>query len=227
VNQIGSGTVILAASNTVAGDMSISNGTLVVNGSVGNINLVGGALGIGSISTPGKLFVANFLNINSGSVIVTVNKSLVQSNSFITAAQVNYVGGTLVVTNSGPSLKAGDRFVLFGQPVANGNTMPITSTYATFQNDLATDGSITVTTVVQPASPVFKPVLLLNRTNIVISATNNLGPGGSYTLYGTNNLKAPIAIWPVISTGSFDTNGNLFLTNPVNSGANFFILRTP
>jgi fibronectin-binding autotransporter adhesin len=227
VNQIGSGTVILAASNTVAGDMSISNGTLVVNGAVGNINVAGGTLAIGSISTPATLFAANALNISSGKILMTVNKSLVQSNSFIMAGQVNYTGGTLVVTNPGPSLTVGDKFVLFPQPISNGHLMPITSTYATFQNNLETDGSITVTTVQQPAPPTFKGPVLLNGTNIVLSATNNFGQGGTFTLYGTNNLAAPLANWPVITNGQFDQSGQLFITNTVKNGPFFYYLRQP
>ena len=227
VYQIGLGTVILAASNTVAGDTTISNGTLVVNGSFGNINVEGGTLAVGNISIPTNLFVANIINLDSGKLLVTVNKSLVQSNSFITAAQINYNGGTLVVTNSGPSLKAGDRFVLFSQPLPNGHLMPIVSTYATFQNNLETDGSITVTAVQQPPAPTFKAPFLSNGTNIVISVTNNFGSGGTYTLYGTNNLAAPLSTWPVISTGQFDQSGQLFITNAVKNGPFFYDVRQP
>lgn len=227
VNLIGPGTVILGGSNTVSGDMSISNGTLAVSISAGNINVVGGNLRVGGVGNPANLVLNNILNFNSGNVIITLNKSLVQSNSFIAAGQVNYVGGSLVVTNAGPSLTVGDRFVLFSSAVPGGHLIPIVSTYATFQNDIETDGSITVTAVLQPAAPTFKVPFVLNGTNIVISATNNFGPGGTYTLYGTNNIAAPVANWPVVSSGQFDSTGQLFITNTVKNGPFFYLLRQP
>lgn len=228
VNQIGSGTTILAGSNTVAGDMSISNGTLVVRATVGNINVDGGTLAIGSISIPTNLFAANSININSGSVLVTVNKSLAQSNSFITAAQVNYTGGTLVVTNPGPNLTVGDKFVVFSKPVPNAHAMPVVSTYTAFQNNLEVDGSITVTFVGQPPQPKLNRPFVLNGSNIVFSATNNFGAGGTFTLYGTtNSIALPLTNWPFISNGQFDASGQLFITNTVKNGPFFYYLRQP
>jgi hypothetical protein len=105
--------------------------------------------------------------------------------------------------------------------------IPIVSSAATFANNLETDGSITVQTVLQLPAPTLKAPVLLNGTNIVISATNNFGPGGTYTLYGTNNIAAPIATWPVISTGTFDSTGQLFITNAVKNGPFFYYLRQP
>jgi hypothetical protein len=48
-------------------------------------------------------------------------------------------------------------------------------------------------------------------------------------LFGTNNIAAPLSTWPVISTGLFDSNGNLAITNPIVPGTNslFYILRVP
>jgi hypothetical protein len=131
------------------------------------------------------------------------------------------------LTNQGPALQAGDRFVLFSAPVPNGHLIPITSQYATFKNDLETDGSVTVLSVQQPPAPTFKNPVLLNGTNIVIAVTNNFGPGGSYTLYGTNKLTAPVTNWPVISSGSFDATGQFFITNSVKNGPFFYDVRQP
>jgi hypothetical protein len=131
--------------------------------------------------------------------------------------------------NVGPALTVGDKFTLFSQAIANGATVPILSPGFTVANNLVTDGSVTVTSIVLTTAPTLnKPII--SGTNIVITATNNAGNNGStYTLFGTNNIAAPLSTWPVISTGSFDVNGNLAITNPIVGGTNslFFILRVP
>ncbi len=227
VIQEGSGAVLLTASNTFSGATTISNGTLGIVAVGADVNVSGGTLLAGSFATPTNVFIAGSLNWTAGNVMFALNKSLAISNSLVTASSVTYTAGSLILTNAGPSLKTGDRFVLFSQPVANGHTIPIVSTYATFHNDLESDGSVTVTSVLQPPPPTFNRPALLNGTNVVISATNNFGPGGTYTLFGTNNLAAPLANWPVISSGSFDSTGQLFITNSVKLGPFFYLLRQP
>jgi fibronectin-binding autotransporter adhesin len=227
VIEEGTGVVTLTASNTYSGFTTISNGTLAIVAVGGDVNVYGGALGAGPLTAPTNVFITGNLNLNGGALVVPLNKSLVQSNSFITASAVNYTAGSLRLTNAGPSLAVGDKFVLFSQPVLNGHTIPVGSEYATFRNDLETDGSVTVTSVLQPPPASFTAPFLLNGSNIVISATNNFGPGGTYTLFGTNKLTVPLSSWPVISSGSFNATGQLFLTNPVSSGQFFYILRQP
>jgi fibronectin-binding autotransporter adhesin len=229
--QAGPGTVTLTATNTGTGPTTVSNGTLVVNSSVGgDLNVYGGTLVAGGAGVVGSLHVAGIMNIAAGGTLsVAVNKTLAVSNTLVTvdSGSINATGGTLNVADLGPSLAVGDRFVLFNAPVTGGNSLAVVSTFYTFNNNLAVDGSISVASIVQPAAPKINNVSL-SGTNIVISATNNAGTGGgSYTLFGTNNLTAPLSTWPIISTGTFDNSGNLFLTNAVKNGANFFILRVP
>jgi fibronectin-binding autotransporter adhesin len=228
VVQQGPGTLTLTRSNTITGQTTVSNGTLVVSlGVNGDLVVAGGTLGAGGLGTVGSMFVGNGLIMQGGTVAVTLNKSLVQSNSFITAnGGVNYTGGTLTLTNAGPSLAVGDKFVIFSAAVANGNTIPIISPGFTVQNDLASDGSVTVLSVTQPKAPtLFKPII--SGTNIVLTATNNMGAGGTWTLLATNNLTAPLSTWPVISTGTFDATGSVAITNAIGTGTRFFILRAP
>jgi fibronectin-binding autotransporter adhesin len=227
--QEGTGTTILVASNTFFGPMTISNGVLVVSATGGDINLLGGALAAGSTTVPTNLFVAGSLNLTAGNVMVTLNKSLVQSNSFFTVnGAYNYTGSGLVFNNAGPSLAVGDRFVIFSQPISGAHTMPIVSPYFTLRNDIETDGSVTVTSISQPLAPTLNPPVLLNGSNIVISATNNAGNNsGTYTLYNSTNIATPLTNWSVLRSGTFDGSGNLFVTNSVGKGASFFILRVP
>lgn len=234
--QIGAGTVTLSASNSYTGPTIVSNGTLVVSGGYigGDLDVEGGSIAPAAAGTVGTLNIVGNMTIDSGSVLVTLNKSLAQSNSLFvltnlntdTAGILTANGGSLVLNNVGPGLTVGDTFVVFSEPVTGGNTIPIVLAGYTFNNNLAVDGSITVATVPVSVPPKFNNITL-SGTNVVITATNNSGPFGSYHLLGTNNLKAPVSTWPVVSTGNFDSNGNVSLTNAVGTNAEFFILRVP
>ena len=235
VAQIGSGVLTLSGANTNTGYTAVSNGTLVAKSTGGDVDVEGGALAPGGLGSIGTLTVGGNLNIDSGKVIVTLNKSFAQSNSFVSVTNAafltngvaTYTGGSLVLNNVGPALAVGDRFVIFSEPLAGAGSMPITLAGYTFTNGLAVDGSIGVATAAPPAvAPKIKSVTL-SGTNIVISATNNAGPGGTYHLLGTNNIAAPLNTWPVISTGSFGTDGNVSLTNPATGSREFYIMQVP
>jgi autotransporter-associated beta strand protein len=226
--QLGTGTTTLSASNTLTGSTTISNGTLVVNSSVnGNLNINGGTLVAGVAGTAGALHVGGSLNLNSGTLSVALNKSLAASNTIVTVdtGSINVTGGTLKVVNVGPSLKVGDKFAFFNFPVTGGAGVTLVTPGFTASNQLDVDGSITVTSVTQVVAPVVSKPTLVNGTNVVISATGSAS--GTWALLSTNNLTAPLATWPVIQTGSFDSNGAISITNAIKTNQQYFILRVP
>jgi hypothetical protein len=111
--------------------------------------------------------------------------------------------GTLTVANLGPTLQVGDKFTLFSQPLVNGGAVTVTGGGATWVNNLAGDGSITVATVSAP------PTLNVNQTgnNLQFSwtasgyklqaQTNTLNVGigsnwGDYPGGGSSPVNAPI-----------------------------------
>jgi len=146
VVQNGSGTVTLTGANTYTGPTTVSNGTLVVSAAEGDVNVKGGTLVAASASAVGTLIVSNNLNISSGTVWAVLNKSLSpRSNSVFTVTHaINYTGGTLKLLNVGPALAVGDQFTIFSQPVTGGAAMLIILPGFTFVNNLALDGSVTV-----------------------------------------------------------------------------------
>lgn len=152
VVKFGSGTLALAGANTYSGSTTVSNGTLVVSSVGGDMNVSGGTLvpvGVGSIGT---LNVASNLTISTGTILVSLNKSLLPSNSIVSVAgAISNSGGTLKLFNFGPNLVAGDKFTIFNQPVS-GAAMTIVSPGFTVNNNLAVDGSVTVTSVAAPGS---------------------------------------------------------------------------
>ena len=63
----------------------------------------------------------------------------------------------------------------------------------------------------------------------IASGTNNGGPGGTYNVLMSTNLLLPLTNWTVLTTGSFDSNGNFSFTNAISStnSAIFYLLRVP
>jgi hypothetical protein len=85
--------------------------------------------------------------IIGGNLAIEVNKSLVQSNDLVVVngGLTNTGTGTLTVVNLGPALAVGDRFTLFNKPVEYGAALNVTGAGVNWINDLAVDGSISVT----------------------------------------------------------------------------------
>lgn len=151
--QKGSGTVVLTSTNnTYTGDTVISNGTLGLAKAPGNLNLEGGYLSPGGpIGTIGTLNVSNLMNLDAGTLVVTINKSsssgATNSSVYQPGGLIFFNGAKLKLVNYGPALVPGDTFTIFNLGVFGGDTVPIVSPGVTFVNNLLNDGSVTVATV--------------------------------------------------------------------------------
>lgn len=66
----------------------------------------------------------------------------------------------------------------------------------------------------------------LAGTNVVLSSSNGI-PGNNYSVLASTNLMLPLSNWAIIQTGSYDTNGNLQVTNAVDPTVpqEFFLLQ--
>ena len=165
--QFGSGTLTLTHALTYSGATTISNGTLVVSGGAvgGDVNVEGGTFVPDSLSAGGTLNVAGNMTIGAGNILVPLNKSL-SSTNIVVAGTLARNGGTLLVTNVGPSLAVNDKFYLFSQPVSG--FTPV-GAGATWQNNLAVDGSITAVTVpatVNTNAPYLQVSVAANQLNL-------------------------------------------------------------
>ena len=139
--KLGSGRLTLAATNTFGGDTIVSNGTLTITGRLlgnGTVSVRAGTLsGSGVINGPvtvdsgatlapgggatAALTISNRLTLLPGAVcFMSVNRILATNDVVQGVTQLNF-GGTLVVSNSGPSLTANDSFKLFGAEQFSGN----------------------------------------------------------------------------------------------------------
>ena len=230
VAQVGTGTLTLTGNvrlsdpvNNIIGSITVSNGTLVLNPNgnlmAGNLNVNGGTLIPGGTGVITSLIVSNNMNITGGTVSAQLNKSSSPSNSlFNVLGTVNATGGTLQVVNNGPTLAVGDKFTIFSQPVAGGASLTVTGGSATWINNLAVDGSISVATVVAGAPT-------LNFTK----GANSLqfSWSGSFKLQAqTNSLSVGLkSNW-----GDYPGGGTSPVTVPTDStsGAVFFrLISTP
>jgi hypothetical protein len=62
----------------------------------------------------------------------------------------NPTSGSISVANLGPALQVGDKFTLFSKPVQHATTMFVGGAGATWTNNLAVDGSISVIAAGRP-----------------------------------------------------------------------------
>jgi fibronectin-binding autotransporter adhesin len=243
-----SGTVTLTGASTFSGGSTVNAGTLLINntsgsgsgtgtvtvqnnatlggtGSIGGAVTVnaGGTLTPGTPTTPlGKLTINNSLTL-AGNLAVSVNRT-VPTNSLVAVAGAlanTGAGNKVTVTNLGPVLVAGDKFYLFNQAIAGGDTLQITgASGVTWSNSLAIDGSIVV------AAPSPTPVVngfSLSGTNFVMSGTNGYANGGFYLLT-TTNVSLPLTSWSSVLTNTFDGSGNFSVTNQQTTNSQRFYM---
>jgi autotransporter-associated beta strand protein len=234
--QQGTGTLTLTATNSYLGNTTVSNGTLVINGgnSAASTFVYFGTLGgTGTLSGPVRLEAGTTLapgasvgtlTINSdlsigGNLVIEVNKSLSPSSDLVavTGVLTNTGTGTLGVTNLGPALAVGDKFTLFSRPMLNGSALTITGANATWTNNLAVDGSISVVSL-----------LVVGPPTLSFSHTGN----GSLQFSWTGGFKLQVQTNSISSNNwaDYPAGGTSPVTVPIDvtKGAVFFrLVSTP
>jgi fibronectin-binding autotransporter adhesin len=244
------GVTVLTAANTYTGETLVDNGTLLVTGAlatnvvtVTNLGVLGGN---GTIRGPvlvlnggtlapgtsiGRLTISNALVFAGGSTAFMELNRAALTNDFVTGLTSVTYGGTLSLTNVGPTaLAAGDSFKLFNATNYSGaftNLVPATPGAGLVWDttSLTTNGILKVAAL--PSSPIMDNASLVG-TNFIASGTGGLTNGTYYVLTSTN-AALPLPNWTYLATNTFDANGNFSFTNGVSPAEpqRFFILRLP
>jgi autotransporter-associated beta strand protein len=201
-----------------------ASSTTVTAGTLGGTGTFNAPITIQSGATLAPGASVGTMTINSdltieGNVAIDVNRSLSPSNDFVvvTGTLSKTGSGTLTVTNLGPALTVGNKFTLFSQPVTGGGLFTVTGANATWINNLASDGSITVQSI-QAAAPTlnftqtgntlqftwsgsFKLQAQTNSTSVGVSGNWADYPGGgSSGVTATINPNNPTVFFRLIST---------------------------
>jgi hypothetical protein len=115
------------------------------------------------------------------------------------------------LVNGGPALQIGDKFSIFNQAVPGGDSMTIVLPGVSVQNDLAVDGSVTITGVLP--SPTISAAIV-NGTNLNLSWPSAWT--GSVLVQGqTNSLSVGLSTnWVTIpGTDAGNTYSTVIQTN--------------
>src|ERR1039458_6441701 len=195
---------------------TISNGVLVLNGTLDNVltNAGGTLAGTGVISGPvyintgatlspgasiGTLTINNTLTLQPGSITsMEIKKTDGTRDQVVGMTSVRY-GGTLAISLSGTA-QLGDAFKLFDAASYSGTFASITPAspgggLLWLTNTLTTDGTLRIqnASVSQPAiSSVVRA-----GTNVLISGTSG-APWGGYSVVSSTNVTLPVATWGAV-----------------------------
>jgi autotransporter-associated beta strand protein len=243
VRKDDSGTWVLAGDNTATGAITVSNGTLLVNGAVsGPVNVAGGSLGgTGLITAPvtvgsnatlapgallGTLTIGDSLTLSAGSVTRMELSALSSSCDRVVGLRNLVYDGTLVLSNVAGSLLAGQSFPLFQATNALGNfaslSPPSPGPGLAWDFD-PTNGTLSVCSL---APPQFTSIAPGAGGSFTLSGTGPAGAG--YRIFATSELSLPFSNWTVVATGIFSGGAFSFTnTQATNFPQQFYRAVTP
>jgi hypothetical protein len=223
-------TVVGGNASLVSGTLNITNGTAQVNitagGGLSIVNVNGGTL-TGAAGSPAAPLSA--LNLKNAALHLNVDGNA-------TTAPVNAVGvtaaGTTITIDSVANVAGPHTIHLLSysgsSPFAGLTLAPLPSgfTGSLVNNSGLVDLQINVSAT--PPSPTIRNSFVSGGQLVMSGTNNNSGVGGgSYHVLTSTNVALPLTNWSVLSSGTFDPNGNFSVTNPMTGSKGFFLLRVP
>lgn len=216
----------LDASGLVGQAFALNGGQILEGNGTVNVNLQvnpGAEVLPGSASTLGVLTVPGAAQLQ-GTTIIKLSSG---SSDQINASSFTF-GGTLIVTNIGGALTAGQTFQPFLGGSYSGNfgaiTLPLLGAGLAWNDNLASSGTMQVVATSRPRIA----AVVLSGTNLILSGTQGVS-NGQYQLLTSTNVALPLNQWSSVLTNNFDSNGDFNLTNTINPNVphKFYILQIP
>ena len=242
--KAGTGTLVLAGTNSYTGTTTVNTGDLRVDGTTGTgtvtirntarlsgVGVVRGATSVqaGGTIAPGdggfgRLIISNSLTLAGQTVMKIGRTASGLTNDFLAVTGTWQYGGTLLVTNGGTRVLAGgDTFKLFSTPAgatyfSSITLPPLPTGLAWNTNSLRTNGTLAVVSL---AAPVFASGGLSGNA-LVLQGNGGVG-GAGFALLSTTDLTVPLAQWSRVDTNYFKADGSFAITNtPGNSAGPVF-----
>lgn len=243
----GTGSMVLEGMNLFTGPLTVSAGSLFVNGvgasatgavnvasgatlggtgTLGGITIVAGTLAPGQNGI-GRLVFSRAITMTGGSTNRFEIDKASMTNDSISASSILF-GGALSVVNLGGALEAGDNYELFGAASRSGSfstmTLPTLEPGLDWNTTrLVSEGRIWV---VATTSPVF------GGSSIVDGQIRMSGVGGTpgwlYYVLTATNAATPLAQWTPVVTNLFDAGGVFSFTNAIGlNGQQFYRIQVP
>ena len=207
--QLG-GNQTLAGSGTVRGSLNAS-GVLAPDGGTPN------TMGTLTVTNVASLFNVTWMKLSHGGA---------PANDKLVAPNIN-LGGTLVVTNIGGPLHAGDTFTLFQGTLAGAFGQVVLPNYYTFDtSQLAVNGTITVTSYTPPVMKT--DFSTFSSGTITFNITGGIA-GNPVSVLTTTNIALPLTNWTAATAGNFDGSGDFtapVTVDPANSPNQFYMMVT-
>ncbi len=190
----------LSAAQTLSGFGSV-NGTFTNNGTIAP----GASIGTLTLSNA---------PVMKGTVLMELNRTNAQNaDKLVLTSGTLTFGGSLIVTNAGPSLVGGDTFVLFAAAAYAGSYTnltlpPLNAGLVWNTNNLAINGSITVVTILPTALALtssanpsgYQDTLNFTATITPTNATGTVTFYNGVTPFSTNGIIAGVATSGSLST---------------------------
>ena len=222
------GTLTLNSGQTLGGSGTVS-GTVVASAG----SAVAPGLPMGTLTVSGNATVNGIYRPN-------LNRTNTPSNcsQFASGGSITFSGATLSVSNVGPALHLGDVFQLFGGATAGFTSFApqtndtVNNVTYTWNNTVATDGKITVASVLSRV-PILQTAPTVTAITYGQALSNSVVSGGAVTnavgvaVAGTFVFTTPAAVPTSVGTPSesvtfkpTDTNGYNSITSSINVTVN-------
>jgi fibronectin-binding autotransporter adhesin len=234
----GSGTLILSGANSYTGPTTVSNGTLLVSGSLNNSSenfTVNDGQSFGAyFDGSDTAYIGNItLGNHSGPTALVFTNLASMSSSAFNAQDVALNGSVTIQVQDAVNLTSPGEYPLFTYAALATNSGPGFSLslprglHASLTNDPSLSAIALVVTGYTPPPPSFNGVTV-SGVDLVLSATGGT-PGDPVTVLSSTDLALPLARWTTVTTGNYDGNGdfNYTVTGATSSGLpqQFYILQ--